>query len=147
MTETTPLSGKKTWSSELSASTRICSRRQGTCSRYDISLLRSREGNASNSRLRGNLDKKFMLSQNPGSAPVPERVVSLRRELTAEPSGSGQNQQIHDCRTPDLPPLLHFRHRSLTSETPATGACSDSLDRAHEAAPSSGSTARGTANH
>src|SRR5262245_64873032 len=52
--------------------------------------------------------------QNPGFALVPERIVSLRRELTAKPSGSGQNQQIHDCRTPDLPPLLHFRHRSLS---------------------------------
>src|SRR5262249_31412285 len=35
-------------------------RRQGTCSRCDISLLRSRE--ASKSRLRGNLDKTFIFS-------------------------------------------------------------------------------------
>src|SRR5262249_38540932 len=62
MTETTPLSGKKTWSSGLSTSTRICSRRQGRCSRCNVSFLRSRGGKASKSRLRGNLDKTFILS-------------------------------------------------------------------------------------
>src|SRR5262245_393197 len=81
MTETTPLSGKKIWSSGPSASTRICSRRKGTCSRYGISRLRSREDKASKSLFRGHLDSAFILSQAAGYALVPRRSVSIRGHL------------------------------------------------------------------
>src|ERR1700730_17259408 len=59
-TETTPLSGKKTWSSELSASMRTCSHWQRMCLSSGMSRLRLREGSASKSRLRGQFDKSFI---------------------------------------------------------------------------------------
>src|ERR1700730_9932864 len=59
-TETTPLSGKKTWSSELSASMRICARWQRICSSSGMSRLRLRDGRASKSRLRGQFDEAFI---------------------------------------------------------------------------------------
>src|SRR5438105_6755366 len=98
MTETTPLSGKKIWSSGLSASTRICSRRQGTCSRRDISFLRSREGKASKSRLRGNSDKTFILfTRSPDMRWFQEgselQLFFSKGGLTAGPSGSVQKRQ------------------------------------------------------
>ena len=48
--------GKNTWSSELSASIRICSRWQRMCSNSGISCLRLEDGRASKSRLRGQFD-------------------------------------------------------------------------------------------
>src|SRR3984893_10502845 len=59
-TETTPLSGKKTWSSELSASMRTCSLWQRMCSSSGMSRLRLRDGSASKRRFRGQFDKAFM---------------------------------------------------------------------------------------
>jgi hypothetical protein len=50
----------KTWSSGLSASMRICSRRQRMCSSSGMSSLRLRDGSASKSRLRGHFDKAFI---------------------------------------------------------------------------------------
>jgi hypothetical protein len=52
-TETTPLSGKKTWSSALSGSIRTCAHSQRICSRSVISRLRLRGNSASKSRLPG----------------------------------------------------------------------------------------------
>src|SRR5207245_8290858 len=73
-TETTPLSGKKTWSSELSASMRTCSRWQRMCSSSGMSRLRLREGSASKSRLRGQSDKAFMTLNRAGIALVPKET-------------------------------------------------------------------------
>src|SRR6185312_12439533 len=55
-----PLSGKKTCSSELSASMRTCSRWQRMCSSSGISRLRLRGGSASKSRLPGHFDETFI---------------------------------------------------------------------------------------
>src|SRR3984893_10829148 len=52
----TPLSGKKTWSSELSASIKTCSRWQRMGSSSGISCLRLEDGKASKSRFRGQFD-------------------------------------------------------------------------------------------
>src|SRR5213080_4450895 len=98
MTEMTPLSGKKIWSSGLSASTKICSRRQGACSRCNISLLRSRGGKASKSRLRGNLAKTFILSTRSRMC-AGSKVVSLERIDRGDfpgraRSGKAQNEQM-----------------------------------------------------
>src|SRR5262249_38543017 len=128
MTETTPLSGKKTWSSGLSASTRICSRRQGTCSRCDISRLRSREGKASKSRLRGNLDKPFILSTRSRICAGSKRGASLQlQSLTflsqqslrhcprAKRVGGREPAEVgHGLQVPDDDARLHAcRHRFI----------------------------------
>ena len=74
----TPLSGKKTWSSELSASMRTCSRWQRMCSSSGMSRLRLREGRASKSRLRGRSDKAFIALNRAGIALVPRGSAVCR---------------------------------------------------------------------
>ena len=61
-TETTPLSGKNTWSSELSASIRTCPRWQRMCSSSGISCLRLEDGRWSKSRLRGQFDGALVMA-------------------------------------------------------------------------------------
>src|SRR5580692_1651049 len=78
-TETTPLSGKKTWSSALSASIRICARWQRICSSSGISRLRLRAGSASNSRLWGQFDEVFTLCNHARLALVPRESYFVRR--------------------------------------------------------------------
>src|SRR5580698_769470 len=82
-TETTPLSGKKTWSSALSASIRTCARWQLICSRSVISRLRLRGGSASKSRLRGQFDKAFtaIRSRSVRLRPVTALPPALDRQL------------------------------------------------------------------
>src|ERR1700730_6840366 len=78
-TETTPLSGKKTWSSALSASIRICARWQRICSSSGMSRLRLRAGSASKSRLRGQFDEAFTLCNRARLALVPRESHFVRR--------------------------------------------------------------------
>src|ERR1700692_2592270 len=59
-TETTPLSGKNRWSSELSAFMSTSARWQRMYSRSGISRLRLRAGRASKRRLRGQFDESFI---------------------------------------------------------------------------------------
>src|SRR5438105_9053359 len=79
MTETTPLSGKNTWSSGLSASIRTCSRWQGTCSSSGKSCLRLRDGRASKRRLRGQFDGELMPQNDARFASVPENEARMGR--------------------------------------------------------------------
>src|ERR1051326_2273697 len=73
-TETTPLSGKNTWSSELSAFIRTCPRWQGMRSSSGISRLRLRDGRASKSRLRGQFDNAFIPSNRARFASFPDKT-------------------------------------------------------------------------
>src|SRR5665213_2656349 len=72
--EMTPLSGKKTCLSGLSASMRTCSLWQRTCSSSGMSRLRSRDGRASKSRLRGEFDEALMLFNRAYSRLFQEQV-------------------------------------------------------------------------
>src|ERR1700730_8830071 len=91
-TETTPLSGKKTWSSELSASMRTCACWQRMCSSSGISRLRLRGGRASKSRLPRHFDETFIPLNRAWSALVPTgwsdasllSFPSTRRDMSAK---------------------------------------------------------------
>src|SRR6266576_897475 len=60
---TTPLSGKNTWSNELSGSIRTCERSQSIYSSFGRSRLRSREERAIRSRFWGQCDGAVIRSK------------------------------------------------------------------------------------
>src|ERR1700676_4488942 len=98
--ETTPLSGKNTWSSGLSASIRTSPRWQRTCSSSSINRARSAAGRASKSRLRGQSDGAFTRSEWRRSSARPLTAAPTAGPAAAPSAATvhqPDDQQQYDC--------------------------------------------------
>src|ERR1700732_553466 len=106
----TPLSGKNTWSSELSASIRTCPRWQRMCSSSGISCLRLEDGRWSKSRLRGQFDGALI--REPPRLDTMQQPYGIPRRRAVE-GPRGCNRTLADLVLSETGDFLRDRNVGL----------------------------------